>query len=377
MEILLVNTGFYPDKDAGSTRVTIFAKMLKELRHHPVVASYSNFDNYSIENIDGIDYVSLIPRMRYFKKSIAELLTKQIVKPDVIWIYWAPLPAFIFLKNYCKKNNIKLVHDSVEWFSAYSLKEKLSYNYLERIITNKYIINRRFNVISISSFLNNYYSNKKIKSIRIPILMDIVKMNCSKKFSNDGKIHLLYAGSPSHGKGKSSKDDLMTIFNALSNLSNETSDKIKFVILGLNNEQILDIYGFDIKKCKVEIEALGRVPRNVVLEKLQDTHFTLLLRDANAIYAKAGFPTKAVESLSTGTPLICNLSSDLNLYLKDFENSIILEKNNVDSLVKAFDRIINLNYNDYLKLSENARKTALDNFYYKLYLKELEEFLKF
>lgn len=375
MTILLVNTGYYPDKDAGSNRVTTFAKMLKEIGHQPFVASYGHFNNYEIENIAGINYISLLPKMRNFKKSIKQLLTNQIVKPDLIWIYWAPLPAFIFLKKYCKKNKIKLVHDSVEWFSAYSFKEKLSYTYLEKIITNKFIINEQFNVISISSFLQKYYSSKKINTIRIPILMDTSNINSIKNFLNDGKIHLLYAGSPSHGKGKSSKDDLMTIFNALLKLPINNTNKIRFSILGLNKEQIYDLYGFDIRKCNVEIEALGRVSRNEVLEKLQDTHYTILIRDAEAIYAKAGFPTKAVESLSTGTPIICNLSSDLEMYLDNYENSIILEKNNAECLVEALNKLVDLNDEKYFELSKNAKNTADEKFNYKIYLKKLEDFL--
>jgi len=375
MKILLLNTGFHPDKDAGSTRVTVFARMLKELGHHPIVASYNQFNNYQIEDINGIDYISLKPRMRYFKDSVKELLDNKIVEPDLIWIYWAPINAFIYLKKYCKKHKIPVLHDSVEWYSVYSLKERLSYNYLEKIITNRYILNKQFKIISISSYLNNYYLNKKIKSIRIPILMDINNIKFEKKFSDDGKINLFYAGSPSHGKGKSSKDDLQTIFNALSKLNNEVSNKIKFTLIGLNESQLLDYYGFDIKSCPVEINALGRVPRDVVLEQLQCAHFTILLRDANAIYAKAGFPTKAVESLATGTPLICNLSSDLHMYLNNYENSVILNENNEECLINALNKLVGLRNDDFVKMSENARITALNNFNYNLYLKELEKFL--
>ena len=106
MKILLIHTGYYPDKDAGAIRVTTFAKMLKNIGHEPIVACYGKFDNYKIETIDGINYVSLIPRFRNFKKSVKELLCNKIIVPDLIWIYWAPFPAFIYLKKYAIKHKI-------------------------------------------------------------------------------------------------------------------------------------------------------------------------------------------------------------------------------------------------------------------------------
>ena len=374
MKILLVNCGYYPDKDAGSTRVTIFARMLKELGHDPVVAAYNKFDNYSVENINGIDYISLLPKMRDFKNSIKYVLDNKIVVPDVIWIYWAPLPAFIYLKNYAIKNKIQLVHDSVEWFSANGLKDKINYFYLERIFTNKYVINKKFKVIGISSYLENYYSSKKIKSIRIPILMDIKNYKVNKEYIKDDKIHLLYAGSPSRSK-KSYKDDLKLVLSSMMALPKEVSSKFKFTIIGINSQQIIENYETNIDELDFEVEALGRISREEVLNQLNKAHFTILIRDANAVYAKAGFPTKVVESLMTGTPVICNLSSDLGLYLEDKVNSIIVKDNSINSLVASFTEISKLTQDEIEEISTKSYETALSNFDYRLYNQLLGDFI--
>lgn len=376
MKILLIHTGYYPDKDAGAIRVTTFAKMLKNIGHEPIVACYSKFDNYKIETIDGIDYVSLMPRFRNFKKSVKELLDNKIIVPDLIWIYWAPFPAFIYLKKYAIKNKIQLVHDSVEWYSAQGIMGKLKYTYLERNVVNKYVINKNFKVISISNYLNDYYSSKKIKSIVIPVLMDVKNIDCNKNIENDGKIHLLYAGSPANSKEKRMKDDLLTLLNGLSLLEKDLCDKVKLTLIGVSKQNIIDNYNIDIDELDVEICAKGRIPRYEVLKELSNAHFTVLLRDANARYAKAGFPSKVVESLSTATPVICNLSSDLSNYLKDNVNSIIIDSNSSIEVEKAIRRIVTLTDEDLKKMQLNARYTAENSFDYNLYEVKLKEFLQ-
>ncbi len=374
MKILLVSVGFYPDKDAGSTRITFFAKMLKNIGHNPVVVGYNKFDNYKVETIDSVDYISLKPRMRNFKQSIKEILEKGIINPDIIWIYWAPLTSFIYLKKYAKINNKMLIHDSVEFFSSKSIKQRLSYSFIENNFINKYVLDRNFRIISISSYLQEYYGRKNIKTIRIPVLMDVKKMNSTKKYINDDKIHLLYAGSPSHSKN-SSKDDLKTILESLRCLPSDISCKFKVTIIGINNDQVKNYYDIELNNENLDIEALGRISRNEVIEALSHAHFTILLRDAKSRNSKAGFPTKVVESLSTGTPIICNLSSDLGMYLENDKNSIIVEDNTIESFKKGLEKAATLNQYEIEKMSINALESAENYFDFRLYEKQLKEFL--
>ena len=139
---------------------------------------------------------------------------------------------------------------------------------------------------------------------------------------------------------------------------------------------ILENYNIDIDTLNVEICARGRITRTEVLKELTNAHFTVLLRDANARYAKAGFPSKVVESLSTATPVICNLSSDLSKYLKDNVNSIIIESNSSLEIEKAIKRIVTLSEDDLKKMQLNARYTAENSFDYNLYEDKIKEFIQ-
>ncbi len=374
MKILLVTLGYYPDKDAGSTRVTLFAKSLKNLGHEPTVVGYGTFNNYEAEKIDNINYIALFPRMRNFKKSITYILKNKIVEPDVIWIYWAPLTSFIFLKKYAIKHKIKLIHDSVEWFSTKNIKQKLSYFFIENNFINRYVLDKHFKIIAISSYLEKYFSNKKIETIRIPVLMDVHNIDHQKDYLNDNKIHFLYAGSPSHSKS-SAKDDLKTILDVLLSLPEQYKNKISFTIIGITSKHVLDYYDINLNDLNIDIKALGRIQRNEVIKHYKQAHFSVLLRDAKARNSNAGFPTKVVESLSTGTPIVCNLTSDLSLYLENNVNAIIVENNNYDAFKKAIIELLNLDMNTIYNMSYNARQTAINNFEYNSYNSKIKNFL--
>lgn len=83
------------------------------------------------------------------------------------------------------------------------------------------------------------------------------------------------------------------------------------------------------------MEAYGRISRTEVLEDIKCLTFSILLREENLRYAKAGFPTKVVESLFCKTPVICNISSDLAKYLNDGENSMIVETCSSEGLAQV------------------------------------------
>lgn len=124
------------------------------------------------------------------------------------------------------------------------------------------------------------------------------------------------------------------------------------------------------------IRALGRIPRNEVIQHLNETDFTILIRSSIARYAKAGFPTKVVESLMSSTPVICNMTSDLGMYLKDGYDCIEVEHEDPESIVKALRRALALTPEQKDQMKKNARKTAEENFDYRLYIEEFRKFIK-
>ena len=384
MRILIVTIDQFPYGDAGSVRLLSFCKILKDLGHEVIVIGQADSQPYISNSYQGFEYISLrsvskkyssrlmnyIGHKTRLKKAIAKFSESQ--KIDSILITLLPINSLFYLKRLARKNGIKLYHDSVEWFSPQNFKwGYLSFFYLINELWNRVLIDQQFSVISISSFLNNHFNARKIHSIRIPVILDTHEI-AFQKLNNSDKLMILYAGSPAK------KDYLKEVIEGMSLLNEDELNQIKLNILGANLHQLTNQCGVNpdhIKKCKESLQIIGRIQREEVIKYLHNADFTVLLRSSELRYAKAGFPTKIAESLATATPVICNLTSDLGLYLKDGKNSIIVESSTAQSFVIALRKALALSKDEKQEMCHIARQTAKMHFDFNSYTKQLEKFL--
>ena len=171
-------------------------------------------------------------------------------------------------------------------------------------------------------------------------------------------VNFTYAGQA----GK--KDYLHVMLAAMALLSDEERKKFKFHILGCTAQQMIEI---GISKETLDmlapcLEIYGRVPREKVLDVLKMTDFTILMRSETQRYAKAGFPTKAVESLSHSTPMIANLTSDLGKYLSEGYNAFVVSDCSALSLAQALRKALSLSTDERVQMCQNAYETASGQF---------------
>jgi glycosyltransferase involved in cell wall biosynthesis len=270
-----------------------------------------------------------------------------------------------YLKKHAPKANLKLVHDSVEWYSQKNFKFGLfSFGYLYKIYLNQVLISKSISVISISSFLQTFYTMKNILSIRIPVILTkyVNRKLFISKFDSK-KIKIIYAGSPAR------KDLLDDIIKATIIVNEKNNNIIQLNIIGVENSK-----SNDVNKSK-NIIFHGKKKRSYILKQYRTANYSILIRPQNMIYSRAGFPTKIVESLSHSVPVITNLTSDLNLYLKNFQNSIICYSESLEDIIKSLTLILEIDDKNYLKLCYNAGVTYKENFYYKNYLNEYKSFI--
>lgn len=377
--IILASEYKYPDGDAGSVRFHNFALTLKQLGYQPFIIGNGAITN-NVGYNEGIPFLSLRKANRnigYLTFSVRlikhiEDLRKSFSIESII-IGHPRLDLLILLKTYCNYHNIKLIIDVVEWFSPFQFKHgKYSWTYIENNLVNNYILRKNDNVIAISSFLANHFKKKHLVVEQIPIYLDQKSYNPkTKEFE---KIIITYAGQPGH------KDFLWLMLMAFSKLADSTNLKnYEFHILGCNNSQILNICkecNIDYKKLKEILVAEGRVSKQRVREVLENTHFTILFRDNTKRYAKAGFPTKVIESISYGIPPILNISSDLGMHLKDDQNAIIANDISIDEVTKAIRKAINISIDDYSILASNAKATAYAHFDLNSYSEQLKHIIE-
>ena len=380
---VIVTENSYPEGDAGAVRQHAFAKILKQLGYDVLVIGYGkNFDN-KICKYDGVNFISCRPNQENiisriicrvkFGTKVYRYIKQHYNFLDVLMVVDIMPQSFKKIEKLKRIYNCVLIHDSVEWYSPEEFKNgKFNLAYIRKDYTNKKAINNLWNVIAISSFLEEYFKQRNNNVKRIPVIMDIKKITPRLKcIENSEKFIFVYAGGPGQ------KDYLKEIIEGFSFLSLEQRKIVEVNIIGVNEDQL-------VKSCDVSIDLInsikdclkiyGRISRDETLELVKRADYSLLIRDESLRYSKAGFPTKIVESLACGTPPLCNLTSDLGLYLKNEENSIIALGHTSKDVYKAIIHAISItDINKRNFMRESARKLAEDSFHYSRYVSSLKE----
>ncbi|MBR5236034.1 MAG: glycosyltransferase [Clostridia bacterium] len=376
--MVLITYDQYPNGNAGAVRQHVFAKAYMELGYTVTVIGMGISTQFAFSEFEGVKYISLrhektdalhkIQNKLLYKKKLKKILKS--VCADAVMVIDIPLCAMQMVKKYTKKKNIPLIHDSVEWYSKEEFALRgFDHNYLHKDALNRRVINQDFRVIAISSYLQKHFEKKGIMTRRIPFVFDVANIAYEKELDKE-KIVIVYAGS----MGK--KDYFAQIIDGLSLLLPEELSKFEFRILGITREGFINLQGDCHKKLEYignALQFLGRVPRETVIEHLKEASFTILLRPDNLRYAKAGFPTKVSESLTYGTPVITNLTSDLHLYLKDGVNSLIAESLSAESVAKTLRRALALDGKTRQEMCYAARETAEKELDYRQFQAALEE----
>lgn len=379
---VIITENKYPLGDAGAIRQHSMAKIYKSLGYDVMVVGYGQHTGKTVKEFDGISYTSLkassenkiirllyrlsfgFRAMRYVKRRIKN--TELILLVDTLPYGWR------LIEKYGVKNNIKLVHDSVEWYSPEEYangENNLEYKLKEK--TNTQIINKSWSVIAISSFLQKHFEGIAKSVIRVPVIMDTDAINFSvEKSQKSQKTDFVYVGAPGR------KDYLKEIVKGFTLLGEQYNGLWQLHIIGVTSQQLIEscqVAQEDVNLLGDSLSVYGRLPHGEAVEWVRKADYTLLLRDAGLRYAKAGFPTKIVESLSCATPPVCNISSDLGDYLIDGENAIISESHNPEALKNALIRAIDCSAEQRKQMRTSARKTAEENFDYKKYAEDFKK----
>lgn len=376
----IVTTDKYPEGDAGAVREHSFALIFKELGYTPIVIGLGACTDFSIKEYDGIKYTSFrYPKNDKLSKAMSYILYAMNFKKLILKYEPTDISGILFvngsettlksIKKYALKHNIGLYHDSVEWYSPSEFKKgEKAPGYIKNNKLNTEWIDKNFKVFAISSFLKDHFNKRGIDALRVPVIMDVKKINAEKN-TNPDYIKIVYAGQ------MGPKDKIGNFVKALPLIDKEELKKIKIFLIGITKQSFEAVHGPIDEKCTDCITFTGRIPRSEVLEHLKSADFTMLLRPEDERYAKAGFPTKVVESLSSATPVICNYTSDLNMYLKNRENAVIVNGTSVDDCVESLKTAIGMSFEERQAMQQNARKTAEEEFDYREYKSSVREFI--
>lgn len=284
----------------------------------------------------------------------------------------------IFVIRYCRRRNIKVVADVVDWLSVKS-KSKI-YNFMKMIDDwfQKSIANVMCDgVICISAYFEKYYKSRGKVTVVLPPLKK--SLSFCEPHTVSSMPTLVYAGRPF-------REDM------LANDTASLKDRIDLVfehLLTLKNENLLfelHIYGFNISelikvlpKCKSVIERLGSsvifhgmTPNNVVLDQMRTASFSILIRDRKR-ETIAGFPTKIAESISNHVPVLVTEVGDINSYVDIGKTGFCAEEGDQKAHIEMIRSALLLSDSEIIEMKNNCAKTII--FTPDCYLDQVRKFL--
>lgn len=385
MRAVIITENQYPCEDAGAIRQHATAKILEELGYSVIVLGYGKPTSNKVLTYEGIEYISFRPnsKNKYIRAAyratacsrMMSYLKRNCKNADLILVADVFANTIKSLNRYAKGKDLILIHDSVEWFSAEEFRKKeKEFAYKTRDEINRKLVGDGWRVMAISRYLEDHFSKKCDKTVRIPVIMDTTSIEHNDNPTPDGKkIKFAYVGGP----GK--KDYLKNMVEGFERITKDLREKTEFHIVGVTKQQLASVCGVSQNTLDNLGEFLvvhGRLPHAEAIRFVREADFTLLFRDAELRYAKAGFPTKIVESLSSATPPVCNLSSDLELYLKDGENAFVTKGHSPEEIKAVLERAIATSEEQRKQMRLNARKTAEEAFDYRKYITLFAELVK-
>lgn len=378
--VVMISPNNFPNGDAGAIRDAAFGTIYTILGYKVILICQNKEHEYG--KFENIEFISLFQnastpfqkliRFTTYKKRLENAIMKieQIYgKPSIIHFYDVPVGGIKYMIEYSSKSNIHMIHDSVEWYSPREFKRGIfDKSYILKNRLNRNLVKSPIKVIAISSYLENHFRSRGLAVVRIPAIMD-TKTSVKSIRNPDDKVQIVYAGSPAK------KDLLQNIITAYCRLNYETRKKLCLNIVGVSERQLIKeniCTKTQLLEISDSVTVYGRIPRSEVLEVMRKMDFSVLVRHSNERYAQAGFPTKSVEAMMNSVAMLCNISSDLGLYLHHEENAIILKDESILSLICGYETIAILGNDKIQLLKQNARKTACENFDFKHYISKIE-----
>lgn len=335
--ILYIGGFALPDKNAAAQRVIAIGKALRDLGYEVIFVNqvaekensqteekeYFGFKTIEIKKPHIISYLTSI-------KSVVRIIKEKKIYGVIAYNY--PSVAENRLIKYCRLKGIPVIGDITEWYQhggnfLFRTIKKLDTSYRMKVV------NLRLNgIIAISQYLYDYYSHS-VHTVKIPPLVDVKDDKWKHGDKKEDIIRFVYAGSPSGRKER--LDIIVDAFNKM-----PADSKVRLDIVGITKEKYQVLY--ENKAENKFITFHGLLPHNEAVRIVAAADWSIIIRE-NTLAVKAGFPTKVVESIACGVPVIANRFSNIYDYLNS-ENSIMVQDvNDIYSYIsKAIGKKMNV-----------------------------------
>lgn len=374
-KIAYVGNFSFPHGNASGTRVLNNGYLLKELGYDVIFIGLDNTipQNSNLKDtkstFEGFTYYNLpypagMKGWISYRKRYEEVIS--LLKDEnlhSVISYGSPSLSLFgrLLQKWCKHQNIFYLSDVVDWMGAgvgslaYRTIKFLDNDYQKRILNSK-----SDGVITISSYLSDYYRGKGCKTVIIPPLVNSKRFqDLDFSFNPNDPIKLIYIGRPFLTDGRSIKesaykDRLDIVIQALYEVKHHN---FIFNIYGLTKDEYVSVISHHkdlLEELQHKIIFHGVIDNHLGIQEIAKADFTVLFRHRTRV-TTAGFPTKFSETISCGTPIITTNTSDLATYLETGKNGFFVTLENQELLTKELNTLFSMTKKDILKMKEYCK----------------------
>ncbi|MCZ8373414.1 glycosyltransferase [Phocaeicola sp. KGMB11183] len=303
----------------------------------------------------------LIYGIKYVK-----VLKKVIRKDDSIIIYSDIMNFISPIIKFAHKNNLKVGNIIVEWYERKYLKNPIRYFLYKK----SFKLREQADIIfPISTFIERHFKEKGCNTFVLPILSDPYEYERFPKPSYD-KINIVYPGNGLI------KDSFLNMINAIEHLNSEQLAKLNFHIKGVKKQDIINKIGLKrFERISPSLIFYGWMNYDELVELYRKSHYLLLAREICHL-TKANFPSKVPEVMCHGVvPIASEVGDYTQFYLRDGENAIIMKGNSTEVIKDAIIRCLNIPYDKYNTMSNNAYNLVCNKLSYKVWGNKLKNVL--
>lgn len=364
--VIYTGVFFMPDKNAAAQRALAFSKMIEKIGYKPVIIGFSKetvcgdiiknekeyrgikiFEsNYPSSTVEWLKEIVGVENIKRVIEYLGVDNCQCIIAMDYFSI------ALSRLHLYCRTKKIKIVHDTVDWFSKsdYTFPKNIIKD-LDTLIRMKILNKKVKRMITISTLLKDIYEKDVEKVIRIPGVYYTSEKKSKKNFKDSHVRTISFVGSPGL---KCEKEKIDWLIKAV-NKSNLVNPKLKLLIVGIDKDTLIinrpDL--IDEIESNENVLLLGRLDHSECIEVIKKSDFTTIIRENNLL-SNAGFPTKLGESFAYGTPVLATPTSDICDFLID-DYGILTSDCSYESVEESIFEIANMDDTKIIHMNEVIR----------------------
>jgi len=357
----------YPHGGASSNYLENLAKMFKSAGYSVILISdmnkeYSTSDKehfgffdrvYSIEYSTNEKERARQREQGFAKERIGILQDEGITSNDIVFTYLILNTQMLDrLFQYRDEIGFKVIAGVTEFYNRGEEVSDLQYEMRKR--AREIFAEKADAVLTVSDFIRKYYVERGVSAFRIPPVIDCSKLEKIEK-SISIKKFIISTG----------KDSFFNMLKAFEKLTPEELGVIEIHICGVKEEilrKTLDCCDYEKILPYMVVHKWLRYEELEALYK--EMHFLLIARE-KCQRTIANFPSKVPEMMAYGVvPIASDVGDYTKYYLEDGKNSIFIQGDSVEEIVKSIRKAIYLSEESYNQYSDAAMECARNRFDY-------------